>query len=116
MEEDLKKVKFVYQCIHCNRYTYMHTEMQRGDWELCVKKDRTKQVGQLLKNQGNLTLTLKFCLQHLYLEVSSELITLNFFAVDFETFRLKFVLRCYVWQGRDIIPDKGVNRTWQISA
>lgn len=95
---------------------YMHTEMQRGDWELCVKKDRTKQVGQLLKNQGNLTLTLKFCLQHLYFGGILGTDYTELFAVDFETFRLKFVLRCYVWQGRDISPDKGVNRTWQISA
>jgi len=93
----------------------MHTQMHKEDWELCVKKDSTKQVEQLLKTR-NLTLNLQFSLQHLYFGGILGTVFTEIFAVDFEAFRLKFSPRCYMWQGRDICPDKGVNMTWQISA
>lgn len=107
-------MEFVYLCIHCSRYTPTHTDMQGEDWQLCVKNDSNTQVEQLLKNQRNLTL--RFCLQHLYFGGILGTDYLEFFAIDFEAFRLKFSPRCYVCQGRDICPGKGVNMTWQTSA
>lgn len=88
--------------------------MQTGDWKLCVKKDSTKLVEQLLKNQ-NLTLFLKLCLQHLYFGGILGTLNIEFFTADFEAFRLKFSPRCYVWQERGICPEKSINMTWQIS-